>query len=346
MLECQRMNFGFWKELNNPIMILAPMANVTDVAFRRTIAKYGKPDVFFTEFVSADGLDSPGRERLLPDLRYSKEEHFIVAQIFSSRPEKIEKAAALIRELGFDGVDINMGCPDVSVNKQGAGAALSKDFSLAQDLILAAKKGAKDIPVSVKIRLGFNTNQIEDWLPALLKVRPAAITVHGRTRKEMSKVPARWNDIARAVEIRNEWSHLNGIGQNEQTLIFGNGDVKDLVDAEEKVKTTGVNGVMLGRAIFGNPWLFNPDITRDEVSFDERLRVMLEHAESFNELLGEEKPFHIMRKHFGAYVNGFPNAKELREELMQTESIEDVRKVVSKARKNILLHTTNRVEPV
>lgn len=346
MLECERMNLGFWGKLNKPFFILAPMANVTDAAFRRTIATYGKPDVFYTEFVSADGLDSPGRSRLLPDFKYSKEEEPIVAQIFSSRPEKIEKAASLVRELGFDGVDINMGCPDTSVNKQGAGAALSKDFTLAQELVLAAKRGAGEMPVSVKIRLGFNTNQIEEWLPALLSARPAAVIVHGRTRKEMSKVPARWNDIARAVEIRNEWSDKEGIPVDERTLVVGNGDVKDLDDARSKVGETQVDGVMIGRAIFGNPWLFNPNANRDEVSFDERLRVMLEHAELFDQLLGQEKPFHIMRKHFGAYVAGFPNAKELREELMQTESIDDVRKIVEEQRKILPSHTTNTVEPV
>lgn len=327
-------------------MVLAPMANVTDAAFRRTIAKYGKPDVFYTEFVSADGLDSPGREKLMTDFKYSTSEQPIVAQIFSSRPEKIEKASSLVRELGFAGVDINMGCPDTSVNKQGAGAALSKDFPLAQELIYAAKQGAGDLPVSVKIRLGYNTNQIEEWLPALLESRPATITVHGRTKKEMSKVPARWNDIARAVEIRDEWSRAKGLSKDERTLIVGNGDVKDIIDAKQKVNETQVDGVMLGRAIFGNPWLFSTEITRDQVGFDERLRVMLEHAEAFHELLGSEKHFHIMRKHFGAYVTGFPNAKELRELLMETENIEDVRSLVSRLRKNLGSHTTNIIEPV
>lgn len=346
MLECLRMDFGFWKKLNKPFLVLAPMANVTDVAFRQTIAEYGQPDVFYTEFVSADGLDSPGREKLLVDFKYSEEEQPLVAQIFSANPEKIKKAASLVQELGFSGVDINMGCPDSAVVKQRAGAALSKDFSLAQQLIIAAKEGAPEIPVSVKIRLGFNENQIEEWLPALLEARPAVITVHGRTKKEMSKVPARWNDIARCVEIRNEWSTEKGILPEERTLIVGNGDVKDIARAQEKAKQTGVDGVMLGRAIFGNPWLFNKEIKREDVSLDERLGVLLEHAETFDRLLGAHKPFHIMRKHFGAYVTGFPNAKELREQLMQTESIEDTRKVIKEARKNLPSQTTNIVEPV
>lgn len=320
---------GFWKQLDKPFFILAPMANVTDAAFRRTIAGKGKPSVFYTEFVSADGLDSSGRDRLLPDLQYSEGERPIVAQIFSSNPEKIERAAALVRELGFDGVDINMGCPDKSVMKQGAGAALAKDYALAQRLVLAAKRGARDIPVSVKVRLGDTTNQIEDWIPALLETEPAAIIVHGRTRKEMSKVPARWNDIARVVEIRDEWSDERGIEQGERTLIVGNGDVLSMADARKKAGESGVDGVMLGRAIFGNPWLFDEFVERESLPEVERLQVMLEHAELFDELLGKEKPFHIMRKHFGSYVSGFRGAKELREKLMLTESVDDVRQLVS-----------------
>src|SRR5690606_3840974 len=144
------MKKGFWEKLPSPFFVLAPMANVTDAAFRCVIAKRGKPDVFYTEFVSADGLDSEGRERLLPDLLFGEGERPIVAQVFSSNPEKIKKAAELARELGFDGIDINMGCPDKAVMKQGAGAALAKDYQLAQKLVLAAKEGAQDMPVSVK----------------------------------------------------------------------------------------------------------------------------------------------------------------------------------------------------
>jgi nifR3 family TIM-barrel protein len=319
---------GFWKKLKKPIFVLAPLANVTDAAFRRLIAKQGKPDVFWTEFVSADGLDSVGKEKLLPDLIYSEEERPIVAQLFSANPEKIKKAAALIEELGFDGVDINMGCPDRAVVKQGAGAALVKNYALAQDLIRAAQAGAPELPVSVKVRLGDTTNQIEEWIPVLLEARPAVITVHGRTRKEMSKVPARWDDIARCVEIRDEWSREKEIPTREQTLILGNGDAVSLADAREKARQSGVDKVMLGRAIFGNPWLFNESAVRENLSERERLEALLEHTELFNEILGGVKPFHIMRKHFSSYVTGFTYAKALREKLIVTENIEDVRLLI------------------
>jgi tRNA-dihydrouridine synthase len=184
------------------------------------------------------------------------------------------------------------------------------------------------LPVSVKVRLGDTVNQIEEWIPALLEAKPAAITIHGRTRKEMSKVPACWDDIARCVEIRNEWSIAQDISPDEQTLIVGNGDAEGLEDAREKAERYGVDGVMLGRAIFGNPWLFNDKKDKETISERERLVALLKHAEYFNEMLGEVKPFHIMRKHFGSYVSGFANAKALREKLMVTENMEAVRLLI------------------
>src|SRR3989344_9273604 len=160
------MNLGFWGQLKNPIMALAPMADVTDPAFRMIIAKYGKPDVMFTEFVSADGLCHPtARPKLLKDLSYSESERPIVAQLFSGRPEKMEEAAGLIQGLGFDGLDINMGCPDRSVERQGAGVALMKNPKLARELIRAARRGAQRLPISVKTRLGYNKNELDSWLP-------------------------------------------------------------------------------------------------------------------------------------------------------------------------------------
>lgn len=317
---------SFWDRLTKPFFVLAPMADVTDAAFRRIIAKYsrhmrangteGGPDVFWTEFVSADGLASSGREALLRDFAYCEEERPIVAQIFGSKPENIEKAAALARELGFDGVDINMGCPDRSIEKQGAGAAMMKDHALALAVIAAAKQGAGGLPVSVKTRLGFNRDELEEWLPKLLGSGLAAVTVHARTRKDMSKVPARWERVKRAVEIRD--------ALKVPTYILGNGDAKDLADARAKIAATGADGVMLGRAIFGNPWLFHPEINPDAIPLSERFRVMVEHTKLFRDTLGDIKSFAIMKKHYKAYVEGFPGAKELRMELMEAETPEQI----------------------
>lgn len=325
---------SFWKKLKKPIIVLAPMADVTDAPFRRMIAKYsaherldgtvGGPDVMWTEFVSADGLTkaSPeGKEKLLKDLMYSEEERPIVAQLFSSTPEHMEYAARLCADLGFDGVDINMGCPDRSIEKQGCGSAMIKNPARAREIIRAAKRGAGSLPVSVKTRVGYNRDELDTWLPELLAEEPAAITLHARTRKEMSLVPANWEYVKRAVAIRD--------ALGSETLILGNGDVQSIEDAHQRIAATGADGAMLGRAIFGNPWLFHSEHDLGNVSLEERFRVMLEHTRLFEELL-PHKNFAIMKKHFKAYVNGFDGAKELRVELMNAHSSGEMEGIVER----------------
>jgi len=312
------MSRGFWDTLPKPFFVLAPMADVTDAAFRRIIAKYAKPDVLWTEFVAVDGLLSPGRDVLLRDLMYTETERPIVAQIFGSNPEHFFKVAQIIERLGFDGIDINMGCPDKNVEKQGGGASLMKDPVRAQNIIRATMEGAPNIPVSIKTRVGYNKVELETWLPALLETKPAAITVHARTRKEMSLVPARWEHVREAVNM------AKGTG----TLIVGNGDVKNLADAEKKIEETGADGVMLGRAIFGNPYLFLGR-TLDSISLNERFAIMIEHTRLYEELLGDVKNFAVMKKHYKAYVNGFDGAKELRIKLMESNNTKEVEDIVS-----------------
>jgi nifR3 family TIM-barrel protein len=324
---------NFWEKLKKPIFCLAPMADVTDCAFRQIIAKYGKPDVFWTEFVSADGLCHPvAREKLLIDFIYSENERPIVAQIFGGKPENIKQAAALCKELGFDGIDINMGCPAKEIEKQCAGSAMMKDPKLAREVIRAAIEGGGGLPVSVKTRIGYNKNEIETWIPELLKENISALTVHLRTRKEMSDVPAHWDLMKRVVEIRDE--------MKKDTLILGNGDVVDTDDARKKCEETGCDGVMLGRAIFGNPWLFadhqRAPLTRNSMSkvpfgkpsIKEKLQVMVEHTKLFEKMLGKHKNFAIMKKHYKAYANGFDGAKELRVKLMETETATQVEEIV------------------
>jgi nifR3 family TIM-barrel protein len=311
---------GFWAKLPKPFIVLAPLANVTDPAFRRIIAKYSKPagpDVMYTEFVSADGLilaNEEGKAKLMRDLLFTDAERPIVAQFFTADPERMEKAAALAEQLGFDGVDINMGCPDKSIEKQGAGAKLILNPIRACELVAAAKRGAPNLPVSVKTRLGYNKDILEEWLPEILAAEPVVLTLHARTRKEMSAVDAHWDRVKRAVEIRNELG--------SKTLIVGNGDVKTVEEAHQKAKETGAEGVMIGRGIFGTPWLF----AKEDVfpSIPDRLRILLEHTKLFEELLGDIKNFAIMKKHFKAYVEGFPGAKELRMQLMETHSASEV----------------------
>ncbi|MDD5152848.1 MAG: tRNA-dihydrouridine synthase [Candidatus Pacebacteria bacterium] len=318
---------GFWAKLKKPIFVLAPMSDVTDASFRQIIAKYsrhgkkgGGPDVFWTEFVSADGLCSKGREVLLKNFSYTKGEHPIVAQIFGSKPENMKKVATLIQKLGFDGIDINMGCPDRSIEKQGAGAAMMKNPKLAQEIILATMAGAPKLPVSVKTRIGYNKDELESWIGAILETKPAVITVHARTRKELSLVPARWENVARAVKL------AKGTG----TLIFGNGDVKDLEDGKEKALATGADGVMLGRAVFGNPWLFDNTRNTKDITLPEKFEAMIEHTHLFEKKFAGVKNFAIMKKHYKAYANGFDGAKELRVKLMSAKNANEVEKIARK----------------
>ncbi len=326
------------------------MADVTDAAFRQIICKYshhgkvgGGPDIFWTEFVSADGLSSPGREVLKNNLIFTQKEKPIIVQLFSSNPEKMRQASCYVALLGFDGIDINMGCPDKSVEKQGSGAAMMKDMEKARQIIQAVKDGIKDakkkrakgqtknVAISVKTRIGYNQNQIETWIPFLLSCDIDALTIHARTRKEMSKVPARWEHVKRVVEIRNE--------MKVKTKIIGNGDVVDLEDGIMKAKTTGCDGIMFGRAIFGNPWLFagkdgpwgSPLKDRP---FKEKLKVMVEHTKLFEKILSKQKKFAVMKKHFKAYVNGFDGAKELRVFLMETNNAKEVETIVKEFIKN------------
>ncbi len=386
-------NLGFWSKIKKPILCLAPMADVTDSAFRHVIARCSNnsldtfsslgTDIFllenssarpsrpaqgplgevsrerfnsyvtWTEFVSADGLvlaHEEGKKKLLKDLEYSEIERPIVAQLFGSRPENMCKAAYLVASLGFDGLDINMGCPDKSIEKQGAGAAMIKNPRLAREVIRAAKEGVEQyakeqgkepIPVSVKTRLGYNKDELEGparpdgtmggWLPELLAEEPAVITIHARTRKEMSKVPARWERVKRAVEIRNMLAQTS-------TLIFGNGDIESVADAYAKVEATGCDGVMLGRAIFGNPFLFANLATAKQSSQIEhpakllaksdnidpqlKLKALLAHIQLFDQNLGKVKSFAVMKKHFKSYLVGLLDVHDLKEELMNAESAE------------------------
>jgi tRNA-dihydrouridine synthase len=309
---------NFWQQLPKPFFALAPLDDVTDAAFRRHIAQHGKPHVMFTEFASADGLvraPEAGQKKLRRKLLFSDIERPIVAQLFSSSPEYMEAGAKLCAELGFDGFDINMGCPDRAVEKSGCGASLIKTPPLARGLIRAAKRGFGG-PVSVKTRIGYNADELETWLPELLEEKPAVITLHARTRKEMSDVPAHWDRIKRAVEIRDDLG--------SKTLIVGNGDVQDLVDARAKAAETGCDGIMLGRAIFGNPWLFTERTAPPTPA--ERIQALLEHIDLFDELLSDVTHYSVMKKHFKAYISGWDGAKESRVRLMETDSLEAARK--------------------
>lgn len=318
---------SFWNTLPRPFFAQAPLEDVTDVAFRQMFARHGKPDVMWTEFTSADGLvlaPEEGKKKLHAKLLFTPAERPIVAQLFSGNPERMEKAGLIVAECGFDGLDINMGCPDKSVEKGGAGACLIKHPVRARELIRAAQHSG--LPVSVKTRVGYNTIELEKWIPELLAEKPAALTIHARTRKEMSEVPAQWEHVRRVVELRDMLS--------PETIIIGNGDVKNVSEARARAEETKCDGVMIGRGLFGNPWLFSGHIPTPR----ERMEGLHEHLQLFETHLAGVTNYATMKKHFKAYISGWPRASEIRAQLMETQSPDEA---ISILRKNV---TYSKVE--
>jgi tRNA-dihydrouridine synthase len=318
------MNRGFWDELPRPFFVLAPMYDVTDVAFRRVVARVGRPHVLYTEFVSTDGLCSPqGRERLMYHLKKDADEHPIVAQIFGAKPDKFTETAKLIRELGFSGVDINMGCPKKAEMRGGACAALFKTPELAQEIIEATREGSGGLPVSVKIRIGDTKIDWENWIAALLKARPATISIHLRTRKEMSKVPAHWELMPNIVKFIHEQT-----SPADRPLIVGNGDVLTRGEAKEKAAATGCDGVMIGRGIFQNPWVFAEDEPTEHL-LSEKIQFLIQHAEQFEKEFTGHRPFELLKRFYKIYISGFDGAAELREKLYTAASAGELRDILA-----------------
>ena len=304
---------GFWKDLKKPIIGLSPMDGVTDAPMRFITAKYGQPDVIFTEFVSADGIKH-GAKRLLRDFKFDEIERPVVAQLFGGDPEAFLEVAKLIVKMGFDGVDINMGCPARKVAGRGEGAGLIKDPDLAAKIIAAVKKGVDGkIPVSVKTRIGYDQAD-SSWWQFLASQDLAVVTVHGRTFKQLYQGKADWEAIARAATLIKQ----------SGTIFLGNGDVESIADAKEKIEKYGVDGVLIGRAAQGNPWVFRGV----GVNKEEKLKVALEHSRKFEEIFPEDR-FFIMRKHLAWYARGFDGASELRQKLVVTNSADEVEKVIS-----------------
>ena len=321
------MNSTFlWSQLPKPFFVLAPMADVTDVAFRSIVASCGAPHVWYTEFVSAHGLASPGRDRLMLDLAIGgKEDRPLVAQFFGTKPDHMYEAGKLAQELGFDGVDINMGCPDRGVMKQGAGIALCKTPGLAQDLIRALRDGAGPLPVSVKTRLGLQkTEEYSKWIGALLETRPDALIIHGRTMKEMSKVPAHWDLIARVAAM----CHEQGV------ICIGNGDVTSHAQGLQLAQESGVDGLMVGRGIFHNPWIFNASINPATVPPQERIELLKRHITAWTTQWhphGEHvKSFDLMKKFFKVYISNWSGSATLRASLMECRTPEEALELLTR----------------
>ncbi|HEU4684270.1 MAG TPA: tRNA-dihydrouridine synthase [Nitrospira sp.] len=354
---------SFWDDLPRPILGLSPMDGVTDAAFRRIVAWHGKPDVTFTEFTHVHDV-CRGPEVLLESLLYSEAERPIVAQLYGKQPDLFYQAAHVVCELGFDGLDLNMGCPSRNVASSGSGAGLIRTPDLAVEIIRAAREGIRDwvggqtleaagirparadairrlkngariidpcqrrpIPLSIKTRLGYDTVVVERWVEYLQRERPAVISLHGRTLQQMYRGEADWRAIGRAAEV------LRGSG----TLLLGNGDVHSLEDAARRVRETAVDGVLIGRAVCGSPWFFREkEAARDTAARAscDALQPWLPPLESRFEILLQHarhfeaqfgvQQFRRMRKHLGWYCKGFPHAATLRAAMFKASSLSEV----------------------
>lgn len=311
---------NFWNDLPNPFFILAPMEAVTDVVFRHVVAKAGRPDVFFTEFTNSASFCSPkGIHSTRGRLAFTEDEHPMVAQIWGSKPENFREMAFGLKELGFKGIDINMGCPDKSVVKGGGGSGLIRTPELAAELIAATKEAG--LPVSVKTRLGdIKVDEWRDWLTHILKQDVANLTIHLRTRKEMSKVDAHFELIPEIKKLRDDIA--------PHTLLTINGDIRDRQHGLELVEKYGVDGIMIGRGIFTNPYAFTAGYTptREEI-----LGLMQYHLDLFDKYNKELEPrsFDPLKRFFKIYVREIPGAAELREKLMHTKSTDEVRELLA-----------------
>lgn len=308
---------NFWHDLPRPFFILAPMEAVTDVVFRHVIAEAARPDIFFTEFTNASSYCSPaGVHSTRGRLAFTADEHPMVAQIWGNRPDQFLEMGKGLAAMGYKGIDINMGCPDKSVVKGGAGSGLIKTPELATELIASAKESG--LPVSVKTRLGYSsTDEWHDWLTHLLKQDVVNLTIHLRTRREMSKVPAHFELIPAIKALRDEIA--------PQTLLTINGDIRDRQHGEELVREYGVDGVMIGRGIFTNPFAF--EVEKQDHTREELLGLLRMQLDLFDKYTLELEPrrFEPLKRFFKIYVRDFPGASELREQLMHTKTTDEVR---------------------
>ena len=316
------MDKSLWQDMPKPFFVLAPMDAVTDTVFRHVVKKAAAPDVYFTEFASTDGYAHPkGRENMYSRLLFTPDETPLVAQIWGTRPERFAEMAQGLKEMGYQAIDINMGCPAKDVTKKGAGSALIETPELAAEIIAATKKAG--LPVSVKTRVGYRTNKAEEWLSFLLKQDIAALTVHARTMKEMSKVPAHWEDVALAVKLRDRIA--------PHTLIIGNGDVANRKEGLTRVAETGADGIMIGRGVFNDVFCFEHEPRAH--TREEQFEIMNYHLDLWEKTwkdLPKPKNYHALKRFFKIYVRDFDGASELRDALMHTKNIDEVRSLLRK----------------
>ena len=311
---------NIWQQLPKPIWCLAPMFGATDSAFRQLLAQIGKPDLMLTEFTNVQAIFSPDKTAI-QQLTYTAAEQPLIAQIWGLDPELFVAAADLVAGAGFAGVDINFGCPEKAVVKKGAGAGTCVNQPLAAAIIQATIKGAKGrIPVSVKTRLGLK--QIDSgWIEFLLHQNLAALTIHGRTAAAMSNGPVHWDEIIKAVKLRNKLK--------VKTLIIGNGDIFSREIARQRIRETKIDGVMIGRGVFRDPYIFNPKETITTKTKSQKLQLLKRHLELYEAIWGQNRSYHPLKRFFKIYINGFSGAMDLRVRLMNTRSVDEARAIIS-----------------
>lgn len=305
----------FWSQFKPGFSCLAPMEGVTDIAFRQVVAKASRPDIFFTEFTNVNSYTSEkGRHNALERLRFLLEEQPIVAQIWGKNPKMFAETAKAVKELGYQALDINMGCPERHVVATGGGSGMIRTPELAKEIIRAAK--TVDIPISVKTRLGYSSiDEREKWLTNILEEHPAALTIHLRTKKEMSKVAAHYELVPEIVALKNSIS--------PETKLIINGDIENIADGQKFIEQ-GADGIMIGRGVFKNPFCFERE--SKEHTRSELLELMNLHLDLYEKY--EMRPYDPLKRFFKIYVNNFPGASEIREQLMQTKSIEEARAIL------------------
>jgi tRNA-dihydrouridine synthase len=312
------------EQLPKPFLVLAPLDDVTDTVFRQIVADCARPDLFFTEFVNVDGLQSPGRPRLVKRIQFTPKERPLIAQIWGKEPKNFYKTAQELVEMGFVGIDLNMGCPEKTVVKNGACSALINDRPLAKEIIQATQEGAAGrVPVSVKTRLGFNQIDLS-WPEFLLGHNLAMLTIHGRTRKEMSEVPAHWDKIGEVRGLRDRLA--------PQTLIVGNGDVESRAQALELAEKYQLDGVMIGRGIFHDPFVFALDSPWATYTKEQRVALYTKHVQLFAKTwTDQDRRIATLNKFCKIYISGFDGAKELRDRLMHAHDAEDLLAMLGRA---------------
>lgn len=322
-----------WKKLPQPFFALAPMEGATDTVFRQVVTSLAKPDVYFTEFTNCEGMLSKGKDKVGRRLIYSEKERPLIAQIWGQNQEAFFDVSKMLVELGFDGIDINMGCPVSAVVARGSCSGLIGNPSLAKEIIEATKKGAQSasrrIPVSVKTRIGLKNIATEEWIGFLLEQNLDALTVHLRTQKEMSNVPAHFEQLGKIVELRNKIS--------PKTILIANGDIMSKPQGRELVKKYGIEGIMMGRAVFHNPFVFDEAVDYGNMSKEKRFELLKNHLDIFEKVWTHEHPlsekdlaksYPPLKRYFKIYISGFDGAAELREKLMKTQNTAEAREVL------------------